>query len=364
VSTVSFGHTHTVTATAPGRVNLIGEHTDYNGGFVLPTVIARETGVELSPAPDGAVRLVSAAVEPPTAQYRLGDETPRHGWPDYVQGVTALLRAEGQRIGGFHARIDSDVPIGGGLSSSASLTIALLRALRRAFALDLDDIRLARLAQRVENEFVGAHVGIMDPIAVSLGRAGSALFLDTRDLSHEHIPLPAAIEVVVIHSGVSHRLAGGGYNTRRQECERAAALLGVAQLRDVTTDDLPRIAALPDPLNRRARHIVTENARVLAAVAALRAADLPALGDLFAASHASMRDDYEVSIPEIDLLVALATRQPPVIAARLTGGGFGGSIVLLAHAGDGATAAHRIAEEYGRQTGLAATVVSGVQRAA
>lgn len=355
--TARFGRPPTVTAVAPGRVNLIGEHTDYNGGFVLPAVIARRTRVELSPRPDHEVRIVSTAAPHTEAHYRLGHETVTHNWQDYAQGVTALLRAESHRITGFDARIVSDLPLGAGLSSSASLTVALLRALRQTFTLDLDDLPLALLAQRVENEFVGARVGAMDPIAVSLGRPGAALFLDTRDLSREHIPLPAGIAVVVINSGVSHRLVGGGYNTRREECERAAALLGVAQLRDLTPEHLPRIDVLPEPLNRRARHVITENARVLAAVAALRTGDLDALRALFAASHVSMRDDFQVSIPEIDLLVELASHERSVVGARLTGGGFGGSIVILVHQDEAAPAAKRITAAYAQRTGQTAVVI-------
>jgi galactokinase len=342
-----FGRRVEVRAQAPGRVNLIGEHTDYNGGFVLPTAIPQQTQVELAVRADARVRVWSSA-QPASgiAEYALGTESPRHDWLDYVQGVTALLPGAGGKLAGVDGRIDSTVPLGSGLSSSASLTVSLMRAFRQAFRLPIDDVAIARLGQRVENEFVGARVGIMDPMAASLADQGTALFLDARSLAFERIPLPAGADLVVIHSGVSHRLVGGDYNTRRAECERACALLGVDLLRDLTLADLPRINALPEPLNRRARHVVTEDDRVLAAVAALREGDLPRLGELFYASHASMRDDYQVSVPEIDLLVELAHADAAVIGARLTGGGFGGSVVLLARQGQGPAAAQRLAQAY------------------
>jgi galactokinase len=226
-----------------------------------------------------------------------------------------------------------------------------MRALRLAFALVLDDVQIALLGQRVENEFVGARVGIMDPMAASLADKGTALFLDARSLAHERVPLPAGADLIVLHSGVAHQLTGGDYNTRRHECEQACSLLRVGQLRDLTAADLPRINALPEPFNRRARHVVTENDRVLAAVEAMRAAELPRLGQLFYASHASMRDDYQVSVREIDLIVELARLDPAIYGARLTGGGFGGSVVLVAHAGMGRAAAERIAQNYAARSG-------------
>jgi galactokinase len=234
--------------------------------------------------------------------------------------------------------------------------VALVRALREAYGLALDDVALAQIGQRAENEFVGARVGIMDQMAASLATADTALFLDTRDLAYERLPLPTA-DLVVLDSGVKHAHAGGDYNQRRAECERAAALLGVAQLRDLSLADLPRVAVLPAPLDRRARHVVTENARVLDAVAALRVGDPARLGALFRASHTSQRDDYAVSIPEIDLLVTLAEREPAIYGARLTGGGFGGSVVMLARAGAGRAAAERIAAAYAAQSGRAPAIL-------
>ncbi len=341
-----------VTTTAPGRVNLIGEHTDYNGGFVLPTAIPQRCRVELAPRPDRTVRAWSTAEsKADMAEYELGAETPGRGWLDYVQGVTRLLSSQGHGLGGFEVRVDSAVPLGSGLSSSAALSVSLMRALRQAFHLRLDDVAIARNGQRVENEFVGARVGIMDPMAASLADQGTALFLDARSLEYERVPLPREADLVVIHSGIAHRLSAGDYNTRRRECEEAAQLLGVPQLRDLTGADVPRLPALPEPLGRRARHVLTENDRVLAAVAAMRRHDLSCLGELFNASHRSMRDDYEVSIPEIDLLVEMAGRDEAIYGARLTGGGFGGAVVMLAHMGQGRAAAVRIARAYAERTG-------------
>jgi galactokinase len=229
---------------------------------------------------------------------------------------------------------------------------------RDAFHLDLDDVRLALLAQRAENDFVGARVGIMDQLAANLADTHSALFIDTRDLRYEQVPWPAEAELAVIHSGVIHALRGGGdYNTRRAECEQAAERLGVHQLRDLSLDDLPRVEQLPEPLNRRARHVVTENARVLQAVEALRARDLDRLGSLFVASHASMRDDYAVSTPEVDLLVELAGAEPEVFGARLTGGGFVGAVIALARAGQGRQVGQRVCDAYAARSGCRPTLL-------
>lgn len=353
-----FGRQPELEASAPGRVNLIGEHTDYNEGFVLPTVIPQRTHVALAPRPDRQVRAISAEVGARVPfEYRLGSEQPRHDWTDYVQGVTHALAADGFAIGGADLLIESTVPVGSGLSSSAALLVAALRAFRRAFSLTLDDIALARLAKRAETDFVGVPVGIMDQMVCSLASDRQALFLDARTLDHRLLALPPEVELIVINSGVAHQHAAGDYRTRRAECERAAATLGVPALRDLTRDDLPRVMKLPDPLGRRARHVVTEDERVIEAVAAIERGDLAELGRLFYASHDSMRDDYEMSVPQTDLLVELARAEPSVHGARLTGGGFGGSVVVLAEPGTGAAVAGRIREAYDRQSEYKATVL-------
>jgi galactokinase len=354
-----FGHPPETVSHAPGRVNLIGEHTDYNGGFVLPMAIPQQTHVELRRRPDQLVRAFSANTsrDGRVLEYMLGQERAGKSWLDYVQGVTQVLRAAGHTLSGFELRISSEVPLGSGLSSSAAMDVSLLRALRQAFSLPLDDVQLALLGQRVEVDFVGAPVGVMDPMAASIASQGVALFLDTRQMRFEQVPLPPGLDLIVINSGVAHNHAAGDYRVRRAECERAASLLGVPQLRDLSEADLPRAEKLPEPLGRRVRHVVTENARVLATVEALRRAELPRLGALFYASHESQRVDYEVSVPEIDLLVQLAREEAEVYGARLTGGGFGGSVVMMARAGTGTAVAGHIAERYAQRSGQHPTIL-------
>jgi galactokinase len=346
-----------VFADAPGRVNLIGEHTDYHDGFVLPTPIPQRTHVRLRRRRDGLVRATSRELADRWEEYEIGRETRGRGWLDYVQGVTAILARRGVSVPGFDATIESTVPVGAGVSSSAALEISLLRALRTLIGLDLDDVALARIGQAVEAEFVGAPVGIMDQMASSLGRQGEALFLDTRTLAVERLPIPASLDIVLIDSRVPHAHAGGEYAVRRRESFEAAARLGVHTLRDVDQSMLPRIDRLPPRLARRARHVVTENQRVLDSVEALRHGDATRLGTLFAASHHSMRDDYETSTPEVDALVAIAQQHADIYGARLTGGGFGGAVVMLARAGRGRAAATSIRDEYERRTGLRGVVL-------
>jgi galactokinase len=349
------GKSVTVVATAPGRVNLIGEHTDYNDGFVLPMPIPQETRVTLTPGQDEQV-VVQSADAMGEGRYRLGEEKQTGTWLDYVQGVTQSLARRRFGLRGFSARISSTVPIGAGLSSSAALEVAVLRALRDAFALPLDDVTIALIGQQAEVSFVGAPTGIMDQMASSVGRPGSALFIDTRTLETRTVALPKAVELVVIASGVTHAHGTGAYRTRRAECARAAEALGVPALRDVTLAALAR-ATLDPLLLRRARHVISENQRVLQTLDALANSDLNALGALFAASHASMRDDYEVSVPEIDLLVRLGESHASIVAARLTGGGFGGSVVMLAKRGQGLGAAREIVERYQSSLGEPATIL-------
>ncbi len=346
-----------VRADAPGRVNLIGEHTDYNGGYVLPVAIPQRTRVELASSPSNDVRAWSSnAVDLRPLAYELGAERPGRGWLDYVQGVSWALAAAGHAARGFDVRIESDVPLGSGLSSSAALEMSLLRALRSAFQLPLDDVQLALVARRGENDFVGAPVGIMDPIAASLADERTALFLDTRTLEYEPVPLPASAGIVILDSKVTHHNAQGGYRSRREECVRASRLLGVAALCDLPATALDRVTRLPAPLDRRARHVVTEHARVVGAVHALRAGDLVSAGHLFNGSHVSMRDDFEVSVPEVDQLVELACSEEGVYGARLTGGGFGGSVVLLVRRGDERKIAGRVTTRYFERTGRSAAV--------
>jgi galactokinase len=336
-----------VASAAPGRVNLIGEHTDYNGGYVLPTALPQETHVLMARRTDRLVRACSVDLGADNVvTFELGSEARSHEWIDYVQGVTWALAERGARLAGVDMLVASKVPIGKGLSSSASLEVAVGRAMRDMFQLPLDDVDLAMVGHRAETGFVGAPVGIMDQMVCSLGDRSTALFLDAWTKAFEKVPIPDAVELGVIDSGIAHSHASGEYRTRRRECDEAAAMLGVEKLRDCTVDDLPRIARLPEPLNRRARHVVTENARVLRAVDALRRGDAPALGQLFLDSHRSMRDDFEVSLPDIDRLVDIAASHSQTYGARLTGGGFGGAIVVLCHRGDGADVVQRTTEAY------------------
>jgi galactokinase len=340
-----------VSADAPGRVNLIGEHTDYHNGYVLPTVIPQRTQANVTRRNDRRVRASSDAFGQELVEFELGRETRGRGWLDYVQGITVSLAQQGVGLPGFDLRIESTVPAGAGVSSSAALEISLLRALRELLSLDVDDVALAKIGRAAETDFVGAPVGIMDQIASSLGRDGEALFVDTRTLAVARVPIPTSIEVVVIDSGVKHAHAGGQYVIRRRESFEAAALLGVEQLRDIDPSMLSRLDALPPALGRRARHIITENARVLSAVAAFHAGDARGLGALFEASHESMRDDYETSTAEIDRLVSIGRARADIYGARLTGGGFGGAVVMLACAGEARRASRAICDAYRRETG-------------
>jgi len=351
-----YGRLPDVVADAPGRVNLIGEHTDYNDGLMLPAPLPQRTRVELARRPGREVRAWSATIPRASARpvvYTLGREARAQRWIDYVQGATQALARAGHALEGFDLRVESTVPRGGGVSSSAALLVALLRGLRELFGLTIADVALAHLARRAENELVGAPVGIMDPLVISVGRDGHALFIDAATSSTRLVPLPPDLGLVVIDSGIHHSHAGGEYRTRRAECEAACVALGVRTLRDA--EALPgvdsRVAALPPPLDRRAGHVIAENARVRRAVTALEAGELAGLGRILNEGHASLRDAYEVSVPDVDRLVALTAAQPGVHGARLTGGGFGGSIVAIADADRAGDAARAAAAAYAAETG-------------
>jgi galactokinase len=321
---------------APGRVNLIGEHTDYNDGFVLPAAIDRLVLAAAGRRDDRRLRLWSLQSEPP-ADLALAEVGPGkvEGWTAYPAGVAWALGQAGVEVGGADLVVDGDVPAGAGLSSSAALECATATALADLEGAGLDRVTLAGLARRAENEVVGVPSGAMDQMVSMLGRAGHALFLDTRSLDTEQVPLPleaAGLRLVVIDTRAGHRLVDGAYADRRAACEAAAATLGVPALRDATPEQVEAAAdALGEEGLRRARHVVTENARVLEAVRLLRAGELERLGPLLAASHASLRDDYEVSSPELDAAVEAAVAAGAV-GARMTGAGFGGSALALARA--------------------------------
>jgi galactokinase len=321
---------------APGRVNLIGEHTDYNGGFVLPFAIDRRTVAALSLRTDRIVR-VASSFGGEAVELSLDELFPENfaGWSAYPLGVAWALGQFGADLDsllGFEVYIDSDVPIGAGLSSSAAIESAVALALNDVWELGFDRATLARVGQLAENRAVGAPTGIMDQSASLLGQADAAVFLDCRSLEADVVPLdfdPAGLELLIIDTKVTHAHATGGYAARRSSCETGARLLGVASLRDLNGDDMTRAAqVLDDETFRRVRHIVTENQRVLDTVRALRLFGPASIGALLDASHVSMRDDFEISVPQLDLAVATA-RGAGAIGARMTGGGFGGSAIAL-----------------------------------
>jgi galactokinase len=340
---------------APGRVNLLGDHTDYNAGLVLPMAIQLETVVAFTPRPRRELLLASTHATGPVLIDLSQPPRPRGDWTDYIVGVASVLEQEGCTIDGAELSIASTVPPGAGLSSSAALEVAAAFALLDGVI--PDRLTLARWCQRAENDFVGARCGIMDQYVACLGQAGHALMIDCRSYESRPVPLPPTAAVVVSDTMVRHDNAGGEYNLRRRQCEEAAAVVAAAQpdvqtLRDVTTTDLLRHRdRLSDVQFRRARHVLSENARVLAAAEALERGDLTRAGELMSESHRSLRDDFEVSGAELDLLVDLAVAQPGVVGSRMTGGGFGGSTVTLVAESATATVVAAIRAGFFRETG-------------
>lgn len=324
-----------ITFRAPGRVNLIGEHTDYSGGFVLPAAIHLATDVTLVPRDDRQLVIHSEALRE-TVHLDLDEALrPRRDWSDYVAGVVSVLRDHGCPIGGAELTIRSTVPRGAGLSSSAALEVATASALLAEAGRRVDGLTIARWCQRAENEFAGARCGIMDQYVACFGEPGHALLIDCRALDSTHIPIPSDVAIVILNTMVKHSIAVSEYNARRADCEAATAMLAsvlprIRSLRDVTRDDLlAHWQNLGETTLKRARHVVSENSRTQQAAEALRHGDLPLVGRLMADSHTSLRDDFDVSCPELDLMVNLASSDPDVIGTRMTGGGFGGCTVSL-----------------------------------
>jgi galactokinase len=336
-----FGGAPEVLASAPGRVNLLGEHTDYNDGFMLPVATPQRTHVALSRSGDDHFYMYSSTLDANVTFPHDGSAPP--GFASYIEGCIRLVEAEGVKVPPLRVYCSSDLPVGSGLSSSAALEVATLRALRMLLGFSLDDVRLAQLAQRAEIDYARVNCGIMDQMASSLADRGHMLFIDARTLEHRLAPLPPDASLIVADSGVPRKLAASKYNERRAECEEAARKLGVQALRDVV--DPAAVEQLPEPLRRRARHVVLENLRVQEAIGGVDAARF---GELMNASHASLRDDYEVSIPELDELVALLRAQPGVYGARLTGAGFGGACVALCRSGQAREAALAAVAEYNK----------------
>ena len=323
----AFGSKPGRTAHAPGRVNLLGEHTDYNGGVVLPMALSLGTAVAIGFGGEpGTVTMSSEAFDGVVT--RALDDRPDGTWTDYVLGPLIELSREATARQGLRIAVASDLPVGSGLSSSASLEVAVLRAASALLDHTISDVDIAIMARRAENDFVGMPCGIMDQYSVSVGAPGKAVFLDTRTLRSQVVDTPASHAFVVVHSGVGHKNVEGGYETRVRECREACETLGVETLSDLDVDDLDRIGSLPEPLDARARHVVTENDRVHRAREALMTGDIAALAMHMQASHASYSGDFAASVPEVDALVA-GSVELGADAARLTGGGFGGSVVAL-----------------------------------
>ena len=311
-------------------MNLIGEHTDYNDGFVLPMAIDRAVWLALRPRDDSRVVVVSLDREEPVDFDLSGFEREAGGWAEYVKGMARMMIDGGRPLSGWEGVLASDVPIGSGLSSSAALEMAIGRAFCSVSDLAFDGIEMARWGQRAENEWVGANTGIMDQAICANGKADSALLIDCRSLEMTPAVLPRGTAILIMDTMTRHSHASSGYNERRESCERAASFFGVDRLRDLGEQTFrERASQLDDVTRRRARHVLTENARVLAAVDAMAADDAVALGRLMNESHASLRDDFEVTNDELDIMARIAREQPGCFGARMTGGGFGGCAVAL-----------------------------------
>jgi len=348
----AYGDPAVALASAPGRVNLIGEHTDYNDGFVFPMALPFRTAIAASARADDQVHLVSEGFEPVT--FALADIPAQvTGWGRYVAGMAALLTEAGVPVSGFNAAVTSNIPAGAGLSSSAALEVASGALMCALAGIEPDPVQLAQLGQRVENEVIGLATGIMDQLISAAATDGAATLIDCRDLSLTAVELPASLAVVVLDTMTRRELETSAYDERRASCEAVARELGLTALRDAT---LAQIAELPQSFAehaRRARHVVTEDARTLAGVEHLRAGDVRAFGALAVESHESLRDDFEVSSPALDLMVELALATPSCVGARMTGGGFGGCAVAFVDHEHAASFAESVVAKYTAETGRA-----------
>jgi galactokinase len=339
---------------APGRVNLIGEHTDYNDGFVLPMAIDYDIRIAARVRPDRTVCLYSVDLDKRDTfsldnVRRVGDKPT---WADYVRGVADVLQREGFTLRGMDAAITGNVPRASGLSSSAAMELAAITAFRLLSKLDLDPVRAALLGQRAENEFVGMRCGIMDQFISSLGKADHALLIDCRSLDYQPVLLPGGVRIAVTDSGVRRGLVDSAYNERRAQCEEGARLLGVKALRDVSVQMFEaNESRLPALVARRCRHVVTEDQRTLDSVDAMKRGDLAAFGQLMNESHASMRDWFEITTKDIDTLVEIQQNMPGCFGARMTGGGFGGCTVALVREDAVPSVAEAIQTQYPARTG-------------
>ncbi len=358
-----YGTAPDVVTRSPGRVNLIGEHTDYNDGFVLPAAIDRTIEFGARRRQDNVVHAYSIDFKD-EAEFSLDaiERDPQHAWSNYLRGVLKFLQEDGHRLAGADVAFGGNVPQEAGLSSSAAVEVGAVTLAMKLFNIDLDPLEVVRLARRAENEFVNVPCGIMDQFVCALGKRDHALFLDCRDLAYRHVPLSDRVKIVVCDSSVRRTLASSEYEIRLKQCRQAVAQLGttglaVNSLREIDLTDLEVARhSLSEVLLKRARHVVSENERVLRAVKDLEKGDLESFGSLMVASHESLRDDYEVSCRELDLLVELALKQPGVLGARMTGAGFGGCTVNLVRGDAAERFADAVKEGYSKATGLNAGV--------
>jgi galactokinase len=352
-----------VVASAPGRVNIIGEHTDYNEGFVLPTPLGSQIWVAAKRRDDGECHLYASDYDERFI-FTLGKQKPSKDsrWANYIMGVVDAIARKGYGLGGFDVAVKGDVPQGSGLSSSAALEVSTARALAKLFSLKIDPVELAYIGKSAENDFLGIKSGVMDQFVASLGRYGQAVFIDCRDNSHRNVRLPFGCALVAVHTGIRRGLAVSAYNERVEQCQRGVAALRfvrpeINSLRDAKVSDLEAIdGQVPELIYRRCRHVVRENARVLSAVEAMDMNLGSKLGALMYESHVSLRDDYGVSCPELDALVEAAMGTGYVLGARLTGAGFGGCTINLIQRHDLAAFVEEVPRHYKAATGLEAEV--------
>ena len=349
-----FGGEPAFLARAPGRVNLIGDHTDYNDGFVLPMAIDREVWLAVRSRDDRRVIVHSIDFDEDAAFALDEGNSRRDGWIEYVRGVAWALEQDGRPTSGWEGVAAGDVPVGAGLSSSAALELAAARTFAAVGGVVWQPVAMARLAQRAENEWVGVNCGIMDQLISAAAVAGHALLIDCRSLQTRSVPLPDAAAVIVLDTGTRRGLVDSAYNERRAQCEEAARHFGVPALRDVDAATFHAHAGELDPITRkRARHVITENARTLEAATLLERGELEAAGPLMNQSHASLRDDFEVSRPELDAMVSLAQQHGACFGARMTGAGFGGCAVALVDRKGADSFVAAVAAQYQQKTGLA-----------
>jgi len=361
VFATAFGHAPELTAQAPGRVNLIGEHTDYNGGFVLPAAINYNTLVLASRRDDRELHVVARDFDSQRVIVNVDapmQQDPVAPWSDYLRGVVQELRKRSYRLSGANLLISGNVPAGAGLSSSASLEVALVRALTELSDEAIDPTEAALVGQAAENNFVGCNCGIMDQLISARGQESSALLIDCQDLSARSVSIPRDWEILIVHSGVKRGLVESEYNQRRTQCETAAAFFGQKTLRGVSLEQLLAAEGKLDDLSfRRARHVVTENARTLLAAEALSSGDMSTLARVMAESHESMRDDFSITTPAIDRLVEILQQAGGEVGARMTGGGFGGCVVSIAPAALIPQLMQAVQQEYQANTGCVPTLI-------